>query len=640
MTLTASANDGAVFSSMLTDNMVLQQNSVVTLWGYGQVDEKVFIEYSWTKSRSSAVCKNNGLWSVTVKTPKADFIPHSIILSSLKGSVRSLNNVVFGEVWLCSGQSNMEMILKNNPEYNMIIENSEEELASAHNTFIRQICINRKESFNIVEEPGTTGWKETSPENAKWFSAVAYFFAKKMYSELNVPVGIILSSYGGSPIQSWIPHETLEKNEIYKEVLADRENEMKASQQSRQEYYDSMVSWVSDAERKSASEKESCISSLELPVNLEKSKVGNQLGEVSFKRNINIDDSLSGKDLHISLGTIDDLGRVFFNGELIWEELTSSRSYSKAAVTVPADRIRKGTNTIEVKVLNILWGGGLTGPAEDMFYYFGDNSEKSSLAGIWAYTKMFDLSQAGSVPPEGLPVFSTAAALYNGMIYPLLRYKIKGVLWYQGEANISEADKYAEMFKDMVTAWRNGFKKNLPFYFVQIAPYQYESYCSSEAAELREAQSKAEETIPGSGMIVTMDLGDPTNIHPARKKEVGERLALRALEKTYGKKIASLNPTVRKTRVRGDIIELSFSNTYNGLVENGKEHEFEISTDGVTFYPSKIKITGKKILAFNQSVSSPRYVRYCWRDSAAGTIFNSVNLPLSSFMIKITPKTK
>ncbi|HNX65336.1 MAG TPA: sialate O-acetylesterase [Bacteroidales bacterium] len=624
--------NNAVFASVLTDNMVLQQNTNVTLWGFAPPNEMVKVSCSWLKETLQAATGKNGQWSVIVRTPKADFTAHSITLTDSQGNTTTLQNVLSGEVWLCSGQSNMEMILMSQPEWNMIVENSEEHIKQAYNKYLRVITIGRKESFTPVENAITNGWKETTPDNARWFSSVAYFFGRRLFEELHVPIGLIVSSYGGSPIQSWIPDSVLKTSRIYADVLIKKQAEITASGQSEEEYKNAMSGWISHSEQSKITAQDGIM--LTLPVNLEKSSVGNQMGEVSFRKTIEITPDNALKDLQINLGTMDDLGRVYFNGELFWEEIRNSKSYSKISFTVPAEKVKPGVNVIEARVLNILWGGGLTGPVKEMYYTMGDDDNRVSLAGPWEYNKIFDLSVSQTLPLEGKPLFSTASSLYNGMIFPLKRFSIKGVIWYQGAGNVGEADRYTQMMVDMVGSWRSCFKDFFPFYFVQISPYQYNGYYGTDAASLREAQSKAEEIIPESGMIVTMDLGDPKNIHPARKLQVGERLANKALSKTYNVKKCSEYPKVKKVKSYGEKVVVIFSNTCDGLTAKGEKHEIEVSDDGINYKQAVVKISGNRIEASSPDVKSPRFIRYCWRDGAEGTIFNSEGLPVTSFRVE------
>jgi sialate O-acetylesterase len=363
--------------------------------------------------------------------------------------------------------------------------------------------------------------------------------------------------------------------------------------------------------------------------------VGNQLGEVLFTKKINLPNKNEGLDLSVNLGQIDDLGRVYFNGDLVWQEIRNSKSYSQIQFTIPAAKIKQDENLIEVKVLNILWGGGLTGPADKMYYTAGANAEKTSLTGDWNYEKIFDLSEVNPIPREGKPLFSTASSLYNGMIYPLLGFTFNGCVWYQGEGNVGD-NRYTQMFTDMIEAWRNNFNQNMPFYFVQIAPYNYDNLPQGDKSVLlREMQAKTAKEVPQTYMAVTIDIGDADNIHPAKKKEVGERLALLALSKTYQQNLSCDYPQALNAEYKNKSVIVNLTNTYKGLVLRGDKHELEISNDDKTYFRVQVELNGNQLIASSNLLSNPKYIRYCWHNISRGTIFNSEGLPLTSFKLEI-----
>lgn len=625
------AGSSTRFASIFSDNLVLQQQADICLWGYANPNEKLMLKCSWLNSGIHLVSSENGTWKVSVHTPEGNFMPQSVSLSNSKGETVALSNVLIGEVWLCSGQSNMEMILKSQPEWNLLVEHSEEEIALADFPNIHFVNIQRKESFVPLDDSANYGWKVCTPNDVKWLSAVAYFFGKKLFKELNVPVGLIVSAYGGSPIQSWIPEEVVKSGRLYEAERSKRDAEVLASSRSEVEYVKAMSDWISEAEKTGSSMCYGKTEYLDLPVDLEKSRIGNQFGELSFSKEIEISPNEAGQDLHFNLGMINDFGRIYLNGELVWEELCNSRSYAQVRFDVPAEKVQSVKILIEVRVLNVLWGGGLTGPPENMFYTVGNNAEKKTLIGTWQYKKIFDLADVKSVPCEGKPLFSTLSALYNGMIHPLVNYSVKGCLWYQGEENVGDAKRYPEMFIEMIASWRKAFHHDFPFYYVQIAPYRYGGKQSMKSPELREAQGLIEKAVPNTGMVVTMDLGNPENIHPAKKQEVGSRLANMALAKTYQKNMPYLYPTLVTAQSKGDSVVLTFTNVYNGLIPTGEKHLFELSFDGKEYLPVDVRISGNCIVLHSEKVTDPRYVRYCWRDASIGTIFNSEGLPLSSF---------
>jgi len=656
------------FSTAFSDNMVLQQKSDVKIWGYdGGADAgaRLYLKCSWLEKSVEVTADNTGKWSATVLTPAGGYNTYKIELFSDGNLVAVLQNILIGEVWLCSGQSNMEMVMMNQPQWNLFVENSESEIAGANYPNIRFLNIQRKESFTQVEEVINNGWKVCNPDNVKWLSAVGYFFAKELHKKLDVPVGLIVSSYGGSPVQSWIPESVVKDNSLYSAENAERLAELKASENSEDQYVKAMSAWLEQSEgvgvkQSSGGGFEGDGVELVLPVNLEKSHVGNHMGQFSLSREIV---AKGGESLHFNLGTMDDFGQVYFNGEKVWEELRNSKSYSQVVFDIPASKVKAGKNIIEARIVNVLWGGGLTGP--DLFYQVGDGKDgsdnigsdnigsdnigsdnigsgkvgddagKISLKGSWIFRKGFNLSNVKPVPREGKPLFSMVSALYNGMLHPLRDFKIKGFLFYQGEANVGDTQRYPVMLTDMINSWRKAFNGDLPFYYVQIAPYKYSDGQYFKAAELRQAQALVEKTVPNTAMVATIDLGDSKNIHPAKKMEVGDRLANIALANTYKAVKDYRFPLPGSVKYDGDKIVLSILNAFNGLETRGECKEFEVSEDGKNYRVARVKVEGSKIILDWDKPFSPKYLRYCWADDCTGKIFNSKGLPLSSFKTEV-----
>lgn len=634
MTLSVKAECNVRFATAFTDNMVLQQQSVVKIWGYARPSETISLVNSWNKTKVRTQADSQGKWVAELKTPKGGNTEQLITLTNSASESIFLKNILIGEVWLCSGQSNMEMVLQSMPEWNLIVENSAAEIAKANFPNIRFLTLSRKESFTVQTELYSSGWKVCTPENVKWVSAVAYFFGRKIHQNLQLPVGLVISSYGGSPIQSWIPEDQINSKEMYKPEKENKDTEINVSNQTEEEYIRAMSDWIVQSEKKTLPKSNQEIA-LTLPLNLEKSKVGNQLGEVLFSKKIYLPNKNEGLDLTVNLGQIDDLGSVYFNGELVWQEIRNSKSYSQIQFTIPAANIKQDENLIEVKVINILWGGGLTGPADKMYYTAGANTKKISLTGDWNYEKVFDLLDVNPIPREGKPLFSTASSLYNGMIYPLLGFTFKGCLWYQGEGNVGD-NRYTQMFTDMIEAWRNNFNQNMPFYFVQIAPYNYDNLPQGDKSVLlREMQAKTAKNVPQTYMAVTIDIGEADNIHPAKKKEVGERLALLALSKTYQQNLSCDYPQALNAEYKNKSVIVNLTNTYKGLVLSGDKHELEISNDDKTYFTTQVELNGNQLIAKSDLLSNPKYIRYCWHNISKGTIFNSEGLPLTSFKLEI-----
>jgi sialate O-acetylesterase len=433
------------------DNMVLQQNSDVAFWGSASTGSTVKITTSWNKRSYTVRAGNDGKWKLKVATPSAGG-PYEVSVSD--GKVLKLSNVMIGEVWVCSGQSNMEMPMKG--YRNQPIKGGNEAIATSSNMNIRLFTVEK--SVNLQPQDDFTGsWKSCDPENVSNFSATAYYFGLMLHKVLNVPVGLINTSWGGTRIEPWI-------------------------------------------------------------------------SEAGFR---NFD-----------------------------------------------------------------------------------------------FVSLPDKNMSGTISPQ------TPTVLFNAMINPMVGYGIRGAIWYQGESNRNEADKYTSLLPGMIENWRSLWGVgDFPFYYIQIAPFDYEYAGGLISAWLREAQLKASTAIANTGMACIMDLGEKDCIHPADKKTGSDRLAYLALVNTYGKKgFTGQGPVLSEMSVEGQVVKLSFSNADNGLTSFGKELScFEVAGANKRFFPAKASITGTGITLISASVPEPVAVRYAFKDFIVGDLFNTEGIPASSF---------
>ncbi len=442
--------------AILASNMVLQRNTTITLWGWADAGEKITIRTSWLKDPINSIAESTGSWSIKIQTTN-DRKPQTIRINS-KDSNLWLDNILFGEVWLCSGQSNMTMPVKGylgQPVYgsqNIILE--------AENENLRLFTVGLQASKEPrMELEKNSGWQSANMGNVKEFSAVAYLFGKQLQDILDVPVGMIHSSWGGSLIEAWMSSEIL--------------------------------------------------------------------------------------------GTI----------------------------------------------------------------------KKVDLNNV-------DLARGNRFP----------TVLFNAMINPLIPYSIRGILWYQGEANASRPEEYKKLFPAMVKDWRARWGiGEFPVYYAQIAPFIYDSTnrldARNNAAFMREAQMHCLDLIPNSGIAITMDIGEADNIHPPKKKEVADRLLYNALHHTYGyKEVSFSGPVYDSMEVKNGGIYLSFRGAENGLYTFNKLNGFLIAGADKIFYPAKASISrGRQVFVINEEVKNPVAVRYAWRSWDMGTLFDTWLLPASSF---------
>jgi sialate O-acetylesterase len=639
--------------AIFSDNMVLQQNTTVKFWGRAEADVNVTINTSWGKTSSASV-NTDGDWVAEIQTPNAGG-PYDVNLQFDDTTV-TYKNVMIGEVWLCSGQSNMEMPLKGWPPNDPIL-NSEEEIANADFPDIRMFTLQRNISYK--EEFNCSGtWEECNPINAGNFSATAYFFGRKLYRELKVPIGLIHSSWGGTPVEAWTNGKYLENVPEFNSILDDVKNSASDAikYESWLEEHPSITiennlsdtKWENldfdDANCCDVGFNDAHWNEMELPQLWEESELGNFDGVVWFRKIIELPDEWLNKDLIIELGPIDDMDRTYVNGKLVGAFERDGYWQTDRIYKIHKDLVTTNEVVIAVRVADTQGGGGIWGDEQKLIIQPTDSDDKISLAGKWKYLpvaeyrnlKFFifgsDENDFFSRPKMKIDFSQdTPTTLYNGMINPLIPYSIKGVIWYQGEDNVRRPEQYAALFPLMIENWRIDWGVgNLPFYFVQIAPFDYGDETHSE--RLRESQLKTL-SVHNTGMVVTLDIGNPDNIHPAYKKDVGERLALWALAKTYNKSNFYSGPLYKSSEIKDDYIIISFNYADNGWVLNeiNGENYFLIAGNDRVFNKASVKIDGNNLIVFSDNVTNPVAVRYAWSNTAEATLFNAEGLPASSF---------
>ncbi len=474
--LTALTSAKVVLPALIGDNMVLQRDAYVNIWGKADAGEDVCVSVGWQDERFECIADNDGNWKLRVKTP-SDKGPYSITIGCEEPI--TLNNILIGEVWVCSGQSNMGFGLRS-------CDTADIDIPKADYPQIRFFAVGR----NLADKPQDNcegKWLACAPEVARWYSGVAYYFAQKLHASIDAPVGIIQAAVGGTPADSWISEEML-LSDPDTAVSVERYNELMKSYPTRYDTY--------------------------------QKELAN------------------------------------------WEEIKDNPA--------PKPRVPMG--------------------------------------------------------PEHL---QRPFALWNGMISPLLNYKIAGVLWYQGESNSLRAYQYRKMFPMLIKSWREYFKQgSLPFYYVQIAPYDYGT--PLVAAELREAQLEAL-SIANTAMVCTMDIGDNKDIHPRNKKDVGYRLANISLNRIYHKIVQADSPIYAGMRIEGSGIRIYFSNAGSGLELRGGGEYFEIAGKDGLYIAAKAAVEGDTVVVSSDDVVEPQSVRYGWSNTAGASLFNLEGLPASPF---------
>lgn len=641
--------------SLIGDDMLLQQKTTARIWGKANPGQKITVSASW-KSDGQAIAGKDGKWSLNLNTPEAGG-PYIITISA-KDTTIAIKNVLIGEVWFCSGQSNMEMPLAGWPP-NDTIMHSASTIASASIPEIRLFNVQKMISGEPADEC-TGKWEVSTPSTVRPFSATAYFFGKKLHDDLHIPIGLIESAWGGTPSESWTSSESLEKTgEFISEIKAIKES---APLQAEYQKWLNTLKQVelkpagndqwkdlnfNDENVQSTEYNDSKWPVMELPTQFER-VIGEFDGAVWFRKMVDIPQNMTGKDLTLSLGPIDDMDRTYFNGKLIGSTEGSGFWQVERNYEIPALLVKAGANLIAVRVLDTQGGGGIYGTPEKMKLSLKSDSKSfMPLKGDWKYQPVAELSggkfyvydlsksefQAQKRPLNLGP--GTPSVLFNGMVNPVLPYQIKGAIWYQGEANVGRAEQYSKIFPAMIQDWRAAWGiKDFPFYFVQIAPYVYAGIDSTESGLLREAQEKALD-LAKTGMAVTLDIATVMNIHPPYKQEVGERLALLALNNDYGMKYPCAGPVYKSISISEGTAKLQFDNVGEGLIaKNDKLKEFEIAGKDGRYVKANAKIANNEVLVSSPLVREPITVRYCWRNGAEASLFNKAGLPAWQFITK------
>jgi sialate O-acetylesterase len=642
--------------SLIGDNMLLQQKTDAKIWGKAYPGKKITVTPGWG-TEIQTIADKDSRWSVKLHTPGAGG-PHTIKIES-DDTVILIKNVLIGEVWFCSGQSNMELPMEGWLPRDTIM-NSVREIASAGNSAIRLFKISKRISgFPLDDCEGK--WEICSSESVRNFSATAFFFGKKLNKELQVPVGLIESAYGGSPIESWISAEVLENTGEFVPIIkalkdsanllneyqawVNRHKQIKVRPSGIDQWkdlnFDDNIAASIDFDDSSWPE-------MVLPSRFE-DIIGEFDGAIWFRKKVEIPPDFKDMELVLSLGTIDNMDCTYFNGVLIGSTDADGFSQKDRNYNIPHNLVREGINTIAVRVLDIRFAGGISGTPGSMKLMVRNGMPVPvCIEGIWKYHPVaelignnfyvFDLSKnefSTIMKPKSIQA-STPTTLYNAMVYPVINYRIKGAIWYQGESNVLRADQYAKIFPLMIQSWRDEWKiGDFPFYYVQIAPYMYSDADSTESAYFRDAQSEALR-LKNTGMVITLDISTIMNIHPPYKMEVGERLANLALVNDYSMKIPISGPVYKSMVCKGNCIIIQFENVESGLTSKTTLiPEFEIAGKNRKYVKAIAKIMGNEVIVFSPEVMEPKSVRYCWRNGATGTLFNREGLPALQFSTEI-----
>ncbi len=624
-----------VMPVLFSNNMVLQQKTEAPVWGECKPNREVKVQVGWNNKTYKTISDKAGKWSLKVETPEAGG-PYKLTVLAEETVV--FNNVMIGEVWICSGQSNMEMPLAGWGK----IADYENEIAAADHPNIRLFQVEKATTLTPVTSLKVMGnsWLVCSPTTIPEFSATAYFFAKNLSEKLNgIPVGLIHTSWGGTPAEAWTSKESLNLLPDFKDYIAElkkvptdlvvqqkyieqQQNNWKTQLIAKDRgYSNGTAAWAQTGCDDSGWE------SMNVPQIWEAQMLKDFNGVVWLRKSIDLPAAYAGKDLVLSLGTIDDNEITFFNGQQVGatEGYNQMRTY-----TIPGKLVKEGRNVITVRVFDSGGEGGFYGDPQKVFIALGEN--KMELFGNWKYSIGLNMNEV--VVPKIMVNQVQPTTLFNAMINPLVPYAIKGAIWYQGEANVDRAKQYQLLFPLMIHDWRKQWNVDFPFYFVQLANYlkRDEQPVTSPWAELREAQQVAL-SLTNTGMATTIDIGNGGDIHPKNKQDVGKRLALLAAAKTYGVPLVSAGPQLQAYKIAGNKIEISFSSIGSGLKTRNDEKltGFAVAGPDQKFHWATAEIVGDKVVVSAPEVEFPVAVRYAWANNPDCNLYNIEGLPAVPF---------
>lgn len=625
--------------NILGDNMILQQKENVKIWGKSTALEKeIFVQCSWNNKRYKSYVQRDGNWQVEVQTPKFGG-PYQIIIDD--GDILNINNILIGDVYFCSGQSNMEMPLAGWGKIN----NYEEEIKAANYPNIRILQAIKSTSNHPTEDISLDGqgWGAVTSESIAKFSATAYFFAKEIYAHTGVPIGLIHSSWGGTIIESWISKEGLSSFSQYASMID------KITRPQAKEMYEHDLAIWNDKANKSDEIYRLNNGKWYLHNDFstwETSKVPNYFdtelfpkldGVVYYAKEIAIPQDWLGKDIKLILGAIDDNDITYVNAVRVGqtEGYNVNRVYN-----ISADNNNREVMTILIRVFDGAGEGGVYGGGE-MPRLENSLGQTISLTGDWRVKIGYDFKQ---LPPRPIAMDgpNRPTVLFNGMVNPFLKFTIKGVIWYQGESNADtkdDAELYEKLLPTLIANWRTNWKNpTLPFYFAQLANFREKSNYDEHSnwALLRQAQWNASK-IPNTGMAVLADIGNAHDIHPKNKQEVGRRLGLIARNKIYNQPIVFNGPIVKSYKIKKNTVILNFDvQGKNFMMKNTESSSsFYISGKDHIYYPATVKVVGNSVELKSSKVNNPAMVRYAWSDNPDLNIYDMTGLPGSPFQLKL-----
>jgi sialate O-acetylesterase len=611
-------------SPIFADRMVLQRGKPNAIWGWSQPGDSVRVAIG--ENSATATAGPDGKWQTRIQPPPAGG-PYTVKIAGKQQSLE-LKDVLVGDVWICSGQSNMQFGLGQ-------ARGGAEEIRNANYPQIRYYVVGERVSYKPVDVPRGS-WRLVTAETMGGrggISAAAYFFGKKLYETTHVPIGLVQAAVGGAPAETFTSIDALRPLNDFDERIAFFERQR---QKGGREYGNYIMHWYDDYDAGSKNGSwadpaldDSSWKSVAIPNGfLSELGVAGVPSLCWLRKEVSLPETSAQSSGRIYLGNVDKMDTVYVNGQQV-----GSSSWVENPRMYFARGLKPGRNVIAIRLFNVKPSGGFLSPPETLRLVLGDNTT-IPLAGEWKGKVAVD-GRTQPLPPGYESVVSMVSVLYNGMLAPLAPLGITGAIWYQGESNAERAFQYRKLLPAMIADWRKLFGQgDFPFYIVSLPAYMHRKADPGDDswAEMREAQAMAAKSVPNSCVAVTVDTGDADNIHPIDKKEVGDRLALCALGEHYGLEVPHFGPTLSSVERVPGALKLHFVHTDGGLVvKGGQLGEFSVAGDDRKWHWAEARIEGDAVIVSSQSVPDPKAARYAWQSNPLATLYNGAGLPAAPF---------
>lgn len=618
LTIVAQATPLPFLNPVISEHMVLQRGKPNTIWGWTKPGTRVVVAVG--KSRASGVADANGKWTVRIAPPPAGG-PYSMTVDGTEHV--KFDDILVGDVWVCGGQSNMEFGLGN-------VINAKEEIANSADPNLR-IAIASKQFAFSPKPTVPIGWRVCGPDTVgqggwQGFSAVGYYFGRKLRSELGVPIGLIEDCWGGTSAEAWASEPGLRSMPDFADDFR-MISELRAAKSG--DYGTYIDSWLAQNDIGSMpganwSDPTKNVDGWRSLPTADAPPEGKPV-VTWLRKDVELPATLPDGRAELVLGRVRDVDTLWVNGKVVW---------GQGRYWLWPSSIKPGRNTFVLRAFSRGGRAGLAGPADRMVVQLGDGT-KIPMGADWKAMTTVDASSVKKWPKDTNINPSVPSVLYNGMIAPITPLAITGAIWYQGETNVGRGAQYRTLLPSMIRDWRRAFGQgDFPFYIVSLANYMRRNDQPGDDAwaELREAQAYAAMTTPNAGLAITIDVGEANDIHPKNKKTVGERLAAVALAKKYTKSIPYSGPVYKSLTRFGQSLRLEFDHVDGGLVAKGGVLEgFAVAGLDRKWHWATATIDGKSVLVTSPDVRDPVAARYAWGNNPAATLYNGADFPAVPF---------